>query len=80
MFILLTVTSRLFPYIHDMLVSVKSVFTIYDGINPSVITINWLTNSADVIMISAVIGGFIQGMSIREQIQVFLKLFTKIGV
>ena len=77
MFILLTVTSRLFPYIHDMLVSVKSVFTIYDGINPSVITINWLTNSADVIMISAVIGGFIQGMSIREQIQVFFKAIYK---
>lgn len=77
MFVLLTFTSRLFPAIHDALASVTTKFSIYNGSNPSVISINWLTNSAVVIMISAVIGGYVQGIHFISQIRILLSCISK---
>ncbi|MGB4984429.1 MAG: L-lactate permease [Erysipelotrichaceae bacterium] len=69
-FVLLLLTSKLVPFINGPLSSIKSTFIIYQGVNPNPYTITWINTPGVLIMISGIIGGFIQKCSFKEQMGV----------
>lgn len=65
-FVLLLITSKLVPFINGPLSSIKTSVYIYSGADPSLITFTWINTPGVLIMLSGVIGGFIQGCSIKD--------------
>lgn len=71
-FVLLVLTS-LVPFIKEPLSAIKSSFHIYLGNPDSKLTFTWINTPGVIIIISAVIGGLIQGASPALLAQVFAK-------
>ena len=71
-FILLVLTS-LVPFIKEPLSAIKSSFHIYLGNPDSKLTFTWINTPGVIIIISAVIGGLIQGASVSTLLNVFVK-------
>ena len=71
-FILLVLTS-LVPFIKEPLSAIKSSFHIYTGNPDSKLTFTWINTPGVIIIISAVIGGLIQGASVSTLLNVFVK-------
>ena len=71
-FILLVLTS-LVPFIKEPLSAIKSSFHIYTGNPDSKLTFTWINTPGVIIIISAVIGGLIQGASFQTLLDVFVK-------
>ena len=69
-FVLLVLTS-LVPFIKQPLSAIKSSFHIYLGNPDSKLTFAWVNTPGVIIIISAVIGGLIQGASVNTLISVF---------
>ncbi len=71
-FVLLVLTS-LVPAIKEPLSSIKSSFHIYAGNADSKLTFTWINTPGVIILISAVIGGLIQGASVSTLLDVFVR-------
>ena len=71
-FVLLVLTS-LVPFIKEPLSAIKSSFHIYTGNPDSKLTFTWINTPGVIIIISAVIGGLIQGASFQTLLDVFVK-------
>ena len=69
-FVLLVLTS-LVPFIKQPLSAIKSSFHIYLGNPDSKLTFSWVNTPGVIIIISAVIGGLIQGASVSTLLSVF---------
>lgn len=64
-FVLLLMTSKLVPFIHEPLNQIKTTVKIYENY-----TFTWINTPGVLIFISALIGGTIQGCSIKELLKV----------
>ncbi|QNM15326.1 MULTISPECIES: L-lactate permease [Fusobacterium] len=71
--IFLVFTSSIVPFIHDPLASIKTSIQIYTGPGAKPYTFVWLATPGVLIIIAAVIGGFIQKCPFSEIISVFIK-------
>ena len=71
--ILLIATSSIIPIIHDPLASIKTSIQIYTGPGAKPYTFVWLATPGVLIIIAAIIGGFIQKCPFGEIIFVFIK-------
>ena len=69
-FVVLLLTSKLFPAIYVPLSSIKSTVNIYAGDPTATLTFTWIDTPGVLIMICGIIGGIIQGCSLREMLQV----------
>ena len=69
-FVVLLLTSKLFPAIYGPLSSIKSTVNIYAGDPTATLTFTWIDTPGVLIMICGIIGGIIQGCSFREMLQV----------
>jgi lactate permease len=73
LFILILGTSKFFPDINSSLGQVKSTLFIYNGPEGKPMGVDWLVTPGTLIMIAAVIGGFIQGTSAAALVEIFGK-------
>ncbi len=64
-------SSNLVPAINVPLGQVKSSFLIYDGVGGKPLYVEWLLTPGTLVMISAIIGGLIQGGSVPQLVKVF---------
>lgn len=71
-FVVLLLTSELFPLVHEPLSSVRTVANIYAGDAGATLTFVWLNTPGVLIMLCGVAGALIQGCSPREMAGVFL--------
>ena len=71
-FLLIIVTSPLFPSINRFLDHVKTSLTVYTGKNPGHLSFKWLSSPGTLIFLSAIIGGLVQGARLREILRVFI--------
>lgn len=70
-FVLIILTSPLVPPVSKVLEHIKSSVIIYTGRNASPMVFKWLSTPGTMIMISAIIGGLVQGAKLKEIIKVF---------
>lgn len=69
-FLSLLLTSKLFPFLHDPLSAVQTSVTIYQGANAAPYTFTWLNTPGVLILCSGIVGGLMQGCSVKELFQV----------
>lgn len=69
--ILVLGTSKLFPFINNSLSQVKSALLIYNGPGGKPLYIDWILTPGTLIMISAILGGLIQGATTKDLIIIF---------
>lgn len=72
-FVLLLVTSKLAGSFNELLASVKTTVSIYQGKGHSPYTFSWLATPCLWILLSAFIGGKIQGLCIKEMFLILKK-------
>ena len=70
-FVLLLGTSQLVPPVHEALAAFSSTVTVYAGPNPGTLSFSWVNTPGVLIMVAALVGGFIQGASPRQMASVF---------
>ncbi|WP_330594503.1 L-lactate permease [Variimorphobacter saccharofermentans] len=72
-FIFLVSTSKIIPPLNELLASVKTTVNIYSGEGADPYTFSWLATPGLWIIIAAIIGGKIQGASLKEIFNIFGK-------
>lgn len=70
-FILLTVTSKVFPAVHNAIKDIKSSFLIYTGEGGKPLGFSWVNTPGVIIIIAAICGGLIQKANLAEIFGVF---------
>ncbi len=63
-------TSRIFPSVNEALARIQSHWLIYDGIGGKPLAIEWLLTPGTLVLLSALLGGFLQGASLLELVKV----------
>jgi lactate permease len=76
-FVLIILTSPLTPAVSRLLDQVKTGVTVYTGANPGHLSFKWLNSPGTLILLSAIIGGLLQGARLREILQVFAATFRQ---
>lgn len=71
-FVFLLLTSKMIPFLHDTLASVKTAVVIYTGAGAEPYTFTWLATPGVLILVAAVIGGKIQGAGFKQMWKVLL--------
>ena len=66
----LLLTSQLVPAIYGPLSSVATTVNIYAGDPSATLTFTWIDTPGVIIIVCGIVGGFIQGCSVRELLQV----------
>ena len=61
-------TSKLFPFINNSLGEIKSALLIYNGPGGKPLYIDWILTPGTLIMISAILGGLMQGATTKDLI------------
>lgn len=69
-FVLLLLTSKLVPFINEPLSAIKTSIVIYQGAGASPYTFTWINTPGVLILISGIIGGFIQKCKIKDLFKV----------
>lgn len=69
--VLFILTSNLFPGINNLLSKVRTSLVVYTGENPATLNFQWINNPGVLIIFSTIIGGLIQGASLKEMVHVF---------
>lgn len=69
-FVLLLLTSKLVPFINEPLSAIKTSVVIYQGAGATPYTFTWINTSGVLILISGIIGGFIQKCQIKDLFKV----------
>lgn len=64
-------TSSLFPVINKAVSSIKSSLIVYTGPNPEILTFKWINSPGVLIITATIIGGLIQGASVKDLVQTF---------
>lgn len=72
-FFFLMITSKLFPPIHDFLSQVKTSLVIYSGEGASLFTFTWIVTPGTLILLSAIISGFVQKATVDDMVHVFIR-------
>ncbi len=62
-------TSRLFPAVNSALAQIRSSWPVYDGPGGKPFTVLWLLTPGSMVMVSAVLGGLIQGAGVGDLIR-----------
>ena len=65
-FVLLIMTSKIFPFINEPLSAIKTTVYIYNGENPSAYTFTWINTPGVLILLSGLIGGIIQKCKAKD--------------
>lgn len=78
-FILLLATSKLVTPLNELLSTVKTSVNIYTGKNASAYTFSWLATPGIWIILSAFIGGKIQGAGFLEMLTIFKKTIIQLS-
>ncbi len=65
-FVVLLLTSKLFPFINTPLSSIASTVNIYAGDPTATLTFTWINTPGVLIFICGIVGGLIQGCSAKE--------------
>lgn len=76
-FILLMCTSALCPPIHNALAGFKSTVTVYAGEGGNALNFSWVNTPGVMIFIAGILGGFIQGASVRDMLTVLIETLKK---
>ena len=71
-FVLLLLTSKLVPFINEPLSAIKTSVVIYQGVGATPYTFTWINTPGVLILISGIIGGFIQKCQIKDLFKVML--------
>ena len=82
-FVLIILTSPLIPSVSRIFDNVKTSVVIYTGKNAAPMVFKWLSTPGTMILISAVIGGLVQGARLKEIVMVFgatLRQMTKSAI
>lgn len=69
-FVLLLLTSKLVPFINEPLSAIKTSVVIYQGAQASPYTFTWINTPGVLILISGIIGGFIQKCKVKDLFKV----------
>ncbi len=69
-FVFLMVTSKLVPPVNDLLSQVQTSVAIYTGEGAGLYTFTWIVTPGTLIMLAAIISGFVQGASIGDMLSV----------
>lgn len=72
-FVILLCTSNLIPAIHDPLAAIASKVSVYCGENPGTLTFSWINTPGILIMIAGLIGGLVQGASLKTIGRVYVE-------
>ncbi|MCR4781773.1 MAG: L-lactate permease [Lachnospiraceae bacterium] len=72
-FVILLLTSSLVPAIHDPLSSLSSKVSVYSGDNPGSLNFAWINTPGILIMIAGLIGGLVQGASVKTIVRIYFK-------
>lgn len=78
-FAFVVLASSLFPPINHALSLVKTSFTVYSGKGASPFVINWLSSPGTLILLASLFGGWIQGLSFKEMMQILGKTIKGMG-
>ena len=76
-FLLLMITSTLCPPIHNAIAGIKSSVVVYAGEGGNALGFSWINTPGAMIFIAAIIGGLIQGASVKDMAEVFLETLKK---
>lgn len=76
-FLLLMITSTLCPPIHNAIAGIKSSVVVYAGAGGNALGFSWINTPGVMIFIAAIIGGLIQGASVKDMAEVFLETLKK---
>lgn len=71
-FVVLLLTSKLFPFINGPLSAIKSTVNIYAGDPTATLTFSWINTPGVLIFICGIVGGIIQHCSAREMVGVLI--------
>ncbi|SER41721.1 L-lactate permease [Parafannyhessea umbonata] len=69
-FVVLVLTSKLVPFIHEPLSAIKSTVNIYSGDPNATLTFSWINTPGVLILICGMAGGLVQGCSFPEMLKV----------
>ena len=75
----LLLTSQLVPAIYEPLSSVATTVNIYAGDPTATLTFTWIDTPGVIIIVCGIVGGLIQGCSVRELLQVLLDTCRQMG-
>lgn len=78
-FIFIIFTSSLFKPISEALSNIQTSFQIYTGAGAKPYSFLWIANPGTLIIIATSIGGLIQGVSIKEIVNVFVKTIKQMS-
>ncbi len=79
LFLLIIVTSNIFPAVHQLLGKVQSSWLLYSGPGGKPFIFHWLLTPGTLILIAAVIGGLIQGATVKQLYNVLLATIKKLS-
>ena len=74
-FILLMLSSKMFPPIQNALASVKTSVMIYTGADAKPLTFQWMTAPGTLIFIAAIMSGFVNKASVGDMVNVLSRTF-----
>ena len=69
-FIFVIFVSSLVPTVNDVLNKVTTNLVVYTGKNPNTLSISWLSSPGTLIFVATLIGGAIQGVSLKKMMQI----------
>lgn len=69
-FIFVIFASSLVPTVNDVLNKVTTNLVVYTGKNPNTLSISWLSSPGTLIFVATLIGGAIQGVSLKKMMQI----------
>jgi lactate permease len=78
-FLFLLATSKLIAPLNELLTTVKTSVHIYTGENASAYTFSWLATPGLWIILAALIGGKMQGASMKEMLTIFKKTLIQLS-
>jgi lactate permease len=78
-FLFLLATSKLIAPLNELLSAVKTSVNIYTGANASAYTFSWLATPGLWIILAAIIGGKMQGASIKDMLTIFKKTIIQLS-
>lgn len=78
-FIFVILASSLVPAVNNLLNKATMNLVVYSGKNPNTLSINFLSSPGTLILIAALIGGAIQGVSFKKMMQILVESIKGVG-
>lgn len=77
-FLLIVLTSSLFPTVKNALATVKTSFHFYQGPNAKPVDIDWLSSPGTLILLASFIGGAVQGLSLSKMFSILVETIKQL--